>query len=80
MRQPAQLDLERDRDVALGIFGRLAGVRRRHLDIGRQHVRVRLDVEMRERDDPGAEQSDKERQDQHPLLQGKGDDAVHGRP
>ena len=43
---PREADLERDRDVTLGLLSAPAGRLREHLDERRARVRVRLDVKL----------------------------------
>ena len=71
---PAICTLDRDGDVALDLLGRLAGALRDDVDQRRHRIGIGLDVELDEADDAGAEQDQQQQDDQHALLQRKGDD------
>jgi hypothetical protein len=71
------LDLDRDRNVAFNLLGRLAWVLGDDLDAWRHRVRIGLDVELGEADDAGDEHEQQQRDHQNALLQREGDDRVH---
>ena len=75
VRQPAQRDLERNRDLLLDFLRRVAGIQRDdgHLDVG--DVGKRLDRQRAKRDDAAADEQQREQQHEQRLMQREGDDA-----
>ena len=74
---PRHLDFQRDGDVALHLFRRLARVLCDDVDKGRDRIRIGLDVEAQKADQSGGADEDEQRDHQRLLLQREGDDAVH---
>lgn len=77
MRNPRHLDFQRNGDVALHLLGGLARVLRDDVDEGRDRVRIGLDVQAHETDEPGDADEDEQRRHERLLFQRECDDAVH---
>ena len=79
MRQPAELDLQRDGDLLLDFFGRVARKQRDHRDLNIGHVRKRLDRQGVERRNSGAdEQHQQQNQEQRLMDRERNDFPDHG--
>ena len=71
------LYLERDRDVSLDFFGRLARALRDHIDQRRHRVGIGFDIEFEKTGDPGNQYHHQHRDHQHALTQCERYDRVH---
>ena len=72
-RRAGDRDLDRDRDVALDLLGRLAGLLGDDLDDRRRRIGIGLDVQRQERDVAEAEKGRERDQHQQPPGQAKRD-------
>src|SRR5262252_10429548 len=73
----SHVHFDRYRDVALDLFGRQARTLRDHIHHRRRGIRIGLDVELAERDDPAEEDHHEQQHHRDALLERKGDDPVH---
>ena len=80
-RRAGDRDLDRDRDVALDLLRRLAGILRDDLDDRRRRIGIGLDVHGAERAEADGEKRHECDQHQRPPGQARRDQAAnHGRP
>ncbi len=72
------LRLDRDGDVALDLLRRETRALRDDVDHRRRRVGIGLDVELAKCEEAADEHDDAEREHQHAVLQGEGNQRVHG--
>jgi hypothetical protein len=77
VRNPGELDLDRDGDVALHLLGRLTGILGDDLHQRRHRVGIGLDVELEERRHTYGEQHGHGHEHQPAVAQRKGDESSH---
>jgi hypothetical protein len=77
MGNARHLNLDRDRDVALDLLGRLARALSDDIDQRRYRIGIGLDVELDEGDDAGGAEKKQQGDHKDPLLQGEGDNPIH---
>src|SRR5262249_35920883 len=77
MTDARHLNLDRNRDIALDLFSRCAGVLSDGLDAWRHWVGIGFDIEFGEANEASDENEQQQRNHQDALLQREGDDCVH---
>ena len=78
--EAGHLDLDRDGDVALDLLGGLAGILRDDVDQRRHRIGIGLDVQPRVGEQSGDGQHHAQDDDEDSLLEGGGDEGLHGQP
>src|SRR6266540_1307659 len=72
-----ELRFDRDRDVALDLFGRQSRTLRDYVHHRRRGIGIGLDVELAEGDDPAKQDQHEHQHHQDAVPERKGDDPVH---